>query len=66
MLKHIGARKRKKGLGFSKISLKTPINLLIGNCYFNAGDLAIKQAIGIRMGADPAFHIPIKKNKCPQ
>ena len=54
MVKHTGARKQKKGLDFSKVSLKTPINLLIANCYFNVGDLAIKRAIGI------------KKNTCPQ
>ena len=47
-------KKTKGGLGFSKTSLKTAINQLIGNCYFNVGNVTMKQVIGIPMGNDPA------------
>ena len=46
--------KTKGGLRFSKTSLETAINHLIGNCYFNIGNVTMKQAIGIPMGIDPA------------
>ena len=42
------------GFGFSKILIKTAINYLIENCYFNVGNMAIKQEISISMGIDPA------------
>ena len=63
-------KKTKGGLSFSKTLLKRAINHLIENCYFNVGNVAIKQAIGIPMGIDQApflenlFYIPMKKNTC--
>ena len=47
-------KKTKGGLSFSKTLLKRAINHLIENCYFNVGNVAIKQAIGIPMGIDQA------------
>ena len=47
-------KERKGGLGFSQTSLKTVINHLIENCYFNVGNVTIKQSIGIPMGIDLA------------
>ena len=61
-------KKTKGRLGFSKTSLKTAINYLIENSYFNAGNMTKKQALCIPMGIDPAlfgenlFFIPMKKN----
>ena len=56
-LSHNGAaywgKKTKGGLGFSKTSFKTAVNHLIENFYFNVGNVAMKQAIGIPMGFDP-------------
>ncbi len=46
--------KRKKGVSFSKASLKIAVSHLIENCYFTVGNLVTKQAIGIPMGIDPA------------
>ena len=40
-------KKTKGGLGFSKTSLKTAMNHLIENHYLNAGNVTMKQAIGI-------------------
>lgn len=39
---------------FSKTSLKTGINLLTDNCYFNVANVTLKQVIDIPMGTDPA------------
>ena len=47
-------KKAKGGLGFSKSSLKTAINHLIENCYFNVGNVSMKQAVGIPIGIDSA------------
>ena len=58
------------GRGFDKTSLKTAINYLIENCYFNVGNVTIKQAIGIPMGINLApfwvyfFYISKKENTC--
>ncbi len=41
-------------VGFSKQSLKTAVKFLIENCYFQVGDVTMRQAIGIPMGIDPA------------
>ena len=46
--------KTKVGIGFSKTSLKTAINHLIENCYFNVGNVKMKQAIGIPTRNDPS------------
>ena len=45
-------KKIKGELGFSKSPLKTTVNNLIENCYFNAGNAAMKQAIGIPVEID--------------
>ena len=42
-----GGRKTKRRLGFSKTALKTAINHLIGNYYFNVGNVTMKQAFVI-------------------
>ena len=47
-------KKAKEGLGFSKTSVKTAINLLIGNCYFNVANVTMKYEIGIPRRIDPA------------
>ena len=47
-------KKTKEGLGFSKTSLKTAINHLIKNCYFNIATATMKQEIGIWMRIDSA------------
>ena len=47
-------KKTKGGRGFRKTLLKTAINHLIENCYFNIWNVTIKQAIDISMGIDPA------------
>lgn len=47
-------KKTKGRLFFSKTSLKTGINLLTGNCYFNVANVTLKQVIDIPMGTDPA------------
>ena len=46
------------GLGFNKTSLKTVLNHLIENCYFNSGSMTIKQAIAIPMGIDTILFWP--------
>ena len=50
----MGEKKTKAGLDFRKSSLKIIINHLVENCYFNVGNLTMKQAFGIPMGIDPA------------
>ena len=45
---------KKKGVSFSKNTLKTAVRYLIENCFFSVGDRVFKQAIGIPMGIDPA------------
>ena len=45
-------KKAKGELGFSKSSLKTAMNHLTENCYFNVGNVSMKQAIGIPIGID--------------
>ena len=58
------------GRGFNKTSLKTAIDYLIEDCYFNIGNVTMKQAIGIPMGINLApfwayfFYIPKKENTC--
>ena len=47
-------KKTKGRLFFSKTSLKTGINLLTGNCYFNVANVTLKQVIDIPVGTDPA------------
>ena len=47
-------KKAKGGLGFSKTSLKTALNRLKENCYFNVENVILKQATGFPMGIDPA------------
>ena len=47
-------KKTKEGLDFSKSSLKTAINHLIENCYFNVANMTMKQAVGIPVGIDSA------------
>ena len=47
-------KKVKGSLGFSKPSLKRAVSHLIQNCYFNVGNVVMKQIIGIPMGIDPA------------
>ena len=47
-------KKAKVRLGFSTTSLKTAINHLIKNRYFNVVNVPMKQAIGIPVGTDPA------------
>ena len=47
-------RKTKEWLGFNKISLRTAINNLIEKCYFNVGNVTMKQEIDIPMGLVPA------------
>ena len=49
-----GGEKTKGRLEFSKTSLKTATNHLIENCYFNVGSVAMKEAISIPLGIDPA------------
>ena len=39
-------KKAKRVLGFSKITIKTPINHLIENLYFNVWNVTVKQEIG--------------------
>lgn len=39
---------------FDKRSLKLAINYLLDNCYFNIGDIVLRQVVGIPMGSDPA------------
>ena len=51
-MEHTGGRK--KWFGFSKTSLKTAVNYLVENCYFNDGNVAMKQAICIPMRIDTA------------
>ena len=46
--------KTKRGVSFSKGSLKTAVSHLIGNCYFTVGNIVLRHAIGIPMGIDPA------------
>ena len=46
--------KIKKGVCFTKASLKQALSHLIESCYFNVGNLVMRQAIGIPMGIDPA------------
>ena len=50
---HLTGERKKRGLSFSKTSLKAAINHLINNCYFNVGNLTMKKAIRIPMGIDP-------------
>ena len=70
MAQHTGGIKQNAGLDFIKLSLKTAINHLIENCYFNVGNVTMKQAIGIPVGIDQHhfgqifFYIPMKKNTC--
>ena len=66
MVQHTGGEKQRRDL----ISLlKTAINHLIANCYFNVENVTTKQEFGISMGIEPApfwenlFYIPMKKNK---
>ena len=47
-------KKSKGGLGFSKTSLKSTMNHLIENCYFNVGNVTMTQTMGITMGIDTA------------
>ena len=62
--------KTKGGLGFNKTSLKTVLNHLIENCYFNSGSMTIKQAIAIQWELTQYyfgqifFYISMKKNTC--
>ena len=44
----------KAGLLFSKDLFKEALSYLMGNCYFNCGELIFRQVIGIPMGSDPA------------
>ena len=46
--------KTKKGVSFSKQSLKIAVAHLIENCFFTVGNKVMKQAVGIPMGIDPA------------
>ena len=46
--------KYRKGVYFTKTSLKAAISHLITNCYFVVGNIIMRQAIGIPMGIDPA------------
>ena len=39
-------KKANRGLGFSKITIKTPINHLIENLYFSVWNVTVKQEIG--------------------
>ena len=39
---------------FSKDSIKQALHYLMNNCFFSAGNLLFRQAIGIPMGSDPA------------
>ena len=56
MLQHnVGRKQKGNELRFSKTSVKTAINHLIENCYFNVENEALKQAIGIPMKIDPAL-----------
>ena len=53
-----------------KTWLKTAINYLIEDCYFNIGNVTMKQATGIPMEIEPApfwanlFYISMEKNTC--
>ena len=69
-------KKNKRRIWFSKTfleaSLKTAMNNLIKNCYYNVGNVTKKQGIGIPMGTiltqhhfgQTFFYIPMKKNPC--
>ena len=46
-------KKANGGFGFSKSSIKTAINHLIEDCFFNVGIVIIKQAVGITIEIDP-------------
>ena len=45
-------KKTKGGLGLSKTSVKTAINHLTENCYFDVGNVRMKKATGIPVGID--------------
>ena len=47
-------KKIKGCIGFTKASLIKAMRHLIENCYFNVGNITLKQDIGIPMGIDPA------------
>ena len=47
-------KKTKRRLVFVKSLFKAAINHLIEDCFFNARNVTMKQAIGIPMGIDPA------------
>ena len=63
-------KKAKGELGFSKSSLKTAINHLTENCYFNVGKVTMNQVIGIPTGVTQHHfglifcYIFRKKNTC--
>ena len=54
MVQHTRGRKQKGDVVLVKHHPKKATNHLIENCYFNARNVAMKQAIGIPMGIDPA------------
>ena len=68
MEQHTEGKNEKRTL-FSITSLKTAINHLKENRYFNFGNWTMKRATGIQIGIDLApfwtnlfFYIPMKKN----
>ena len=44
----------KDHVSFTQNSLKQAVKYLIENCYFNVGNIVMKQIVGIPMGIDPA------------
>ena len=47
MIQQNGGGGKKRGLGFSKTTLKTASNYLMENCYVNAGNLKMKRLCNI-------------------
>ena len=43
-----------KGTKYTKGSIKSALKYLMGNCFFQVGNITFKQVIGIPMGSDPA------------